>query len=410
MTPTEPAAEWVPLEKLKPWAQNPRKNDAAVEKVAESIRRFGFGAPIVARKANGQIIARHTRLRAALQLGIDPVPVRYLDIDAAQAQLLALADNRTAETAEWDGTALGRVLEQLKAEDADLAASGFDQQEIDQILADLQAGRLQDVREDSIPEPPSAPDSAFGQVFELGPHRLVCGDSTAAESLELALCGKKADLLWTDPPYNAAIVGGSHALTPAERLKIGGKVIENDSMDSATFRAFLRSAFAAIDGGMRPGAAFYIAHADREGENFRAAVRETGWKLAQCLIWVKDRFVMGRQDYHWRHEPILYGWKEGAAHLALEDRTQDTVWEFERPARNPEHPTMKPPELIGRSIRNSTKTGDIVLDPFGGSGSTLIAAERLGRKAVLIEKDPGYCDVIRQRWERFQRSVSNARR
>lgn len=201
--------------------------------------------------------------------------------------------------------------------------------------------------------------------------------------------GALADLLWTDPPYNVSYVGKTKdALT-----------IENDTMADGDFRQFLVDAFSAASTGMRDGAVFYVAHADSEGLNFRGSVLDVGWKLAQCLIWVKDRFVMGRQDYHWRHEPILYGWKLGAGHRMLEDRTQDTVWEIPRPARNAQHPTMKPLALIDRAIRNSSNRGDLVLDTFAGSGSSLIACEAAGRWCAAVELDPAYCDVIVERWE-----------
>lgn len=391
--PAEPAAVWLPIGELKPWVKNPRINAAAVAKVAESIKKFGFGAPILARQEDKTIVAGHTRLLAAHRLGLSHVPVRILNLDAEAAQLLALADNKLGEIAEWDETMLARVLEELKLGGADLSLSGFDGDEIDRLLADLDAERVADIEEDPVPELPETPDSVPGTVYELGPHRLLCGDSTKAETVRQVVAGERVSLLWTDAPYNVAYEG-----------KAGS--IMNDSMSREKFRAFLVDAFRACDSVMPAGAAFYLAHADTEGLAFRQAVESVGWKLASCLIWRKDSLVLGRGDYHWIHEPLLYGWKPGAPHHAVEDRTQTTVWDVDRPKRNDEHPTMKPVPLITRALQNSTNAGDVVLDVFGGSGSTLIAAARTGRRARLVELDPKFCDVIRQRWDRFQAKAS----
>ena len=390
--PADPAAVWVPLGELRPWIGNPRKNNDAVKAVADSIRKFGFGTPLVARRQDRQIIAGHTRLLAARRLGLTHVPVRYLDLSAEDAQLLALADNKLGEIAEWDDGMLGRILEELKAANADLGATGFDAGEIDRLLADLSAERLADVEEDPVPEPPETPDSVPGTVYELGPHRLLCGDSTQAATVRQVVAGERVSLLWTDAPYNVAYEGAAGT-------------IMNDNMSRERFRAFLVDAFRACDSVMSPGTVFYLAHADTEGLAFRSAVETVGWKLSSCLIWRKDSLVLGRGDYHWIHEPILYGWKPGASHHAVADRTQTTVWEVDRPKRSEEHPTMKPLPLIERAIRNSTDSGEVVLDTFGGSGSTLIAAARTGRKALLVELDPKFCDVIRQRWERFEAKI-----
>jgi hypothetical protein len=337
MPESEPAAVWLPISDLKPWDKNPRKNAEAVGKVAESIQRFGFGAPIIARQADHTIIAGHTRWLAAKKLGLQRVPVRLLDLDPADAQLLALADNKLGEIAEWDDDMLARVLEDLKAGNADLAASGFDTKEIDRLLAELAAGRLADVEEDPLPEPPGNPTSVPGTVYELGPHRLLCGDSTNAATVQKIVAGDRVSLLWTDAPYNVAYEGAA------------GSIL-NDNMSRERFRAFLVDAFRACDSVMPPGAAFYLAHADTEGLAFRQAVETVGWKLASCLIWRKDSLVLGRGDYHWIHEPLLYGWKPGAAHHAVEDRTQTTVWDCDRPKRSELHPTTKPVPLIERAV------------------------------------------------------------
>jgi DNA modification methylase len=389
----EAAAIWLPTDDLKPWDRNPRKNAAAVAQVAESIRRFGFGAPLLARKADRTIIAGHTRWQAAKKLGLQVVPVRLLDLDPADAQLLALADNRLGEIAEWDAAMLGKLLEDLKAQGADLAVTGFQSDEVDRLLAELSAARAEGVEEDDLPEPPAVPDSVPGTVYQLGPHRLLCGDSTRVEDLQKLVAGERVSLLWTDAPYNVAYEGAA------------GK-IKNDSMSPERFRSFLVDAFRACDSVMPPGAAFYLAHADTEGLAFRQAVETVGWKLASCLIWRKDSLVLGRGDYHWIHEPILYGWKPGAAHHAVEDRKQTTVWDCDRPKRSEEHPTMKPVPLVERALRNSTHPGELVLDAFGGSGTTMMAAARTGRRALLVELDPKFCDVIRNRWAAWDKKVA----
>lgn len=230
--------------------------------------------------------------------------------------------------------------------------------------------------------------SAPGDIWLLGKHRLMCGDSTSADDAAKLMDGEQADLLLTDPPYNVAYEGGTQ-----ERL-----TIQNDNMEDTAFRQFLCNAFAVADTHMKPGASFYIWHADTEGYNFRGACRDVGWQVRQCLIWAKNTFVLGRQDYHWQHEPCLYGWKDGAAHLWTGDRTQTTIMNFDKPQRNGEHPTMKPVELFAYQVQNNTKAGNTVLDLFGGSGTTIIACEQLNRCGYLMELDPRYVDVIVKRY------------
>jgi site-specific DNA-methyltransferase (adenine-specific) len=279
-------------------------------------------------------------------------------------------------------------LQDLK-DDIDLSLLGFDPDELDELLNPVEETEgLTD--EDAVPETPIEPKTKPGDIYILGNHRLMCGDSTNIDSVEKLTDGL-VDILVTDPPYNVAYEGKTKdALT-----------IQNDSMGDEQFRQFLRDAFVAADAVMKQGAVFYIWHADSEGYNFRGACKDAGWKVRQCLIWQKDSMVMGRQDYHWKHEPCLYGWKDGAGHLWASDRKQTTLIECKRPKRNDIHPTMKPVELMEYQILNNTKGQDIVLDLFGGSGSTLIAAEKTGRKARLMELDPKYCDVIVKRWEDF---------
>jgi site-specific DNA-methyltransferase (adenine-specific) len=266
---------------------------------------------------------------------------------------------------------------------------GFDADELANLLEPEQVEGLTD--EDAVPELPETPVTVEGDIWLMGKHRLLCGDSTSMDDLA-KLCDDQAVDMWlTDPPYNVAYEGGTK-----EKL-----TIKNDEMGNDEFRQFLRDAYTAANSVMKPGAVFYIWHADHEGYNFRGAAQDAGWKVRQCLIWKKSSLVMGRQDYHWKHEPCLYGWKEGAGHLWAADRKQTTILEFDRPTRNGEHPTMKPVALFEYQMLNNTKGGDIVLDSFGGSGTTLIAAEKNGRYSRLMELDPKYCDVIVKRWQDF---------
>ena len=379
----------IPIEKVIPYAKNPRRNEAAIAKVAGSIKEFGFRQPIVV-DSEMVVIAGHTRLEAARSLGIANVPVHIAEgLSKSQIKAYRIADNRVAQEAEWDLDLLKIELSELRDEEFDLSETGFDEDELNDLLAEAVAEGLTD--EDAIPEPPEEPITKLGDIWILGKHRLMCGDSTSIDHLEKLCNGRQVDMWLTDPPYNVAYEGKTKdALT-----------IKNDSMSDDTFRQFLRDAYTAADAVMKAGAVFYIWHADSEGYNFRGAAQDAGWKVRQCLIWKKSTMVMGRQDYHWKHEPCLYGWKEGAGHLWAADRKQTTILEFDKPSRNGEHPTMKPVALFEYQMLNNTKGGDIVLDSFGGSGTTLVAAEKNGRVAYLMELDPKYCDVIVKRWEQF---------
>lgn len=374
---------------LIPYAKNSRTHsDAQVAQIAASIKEFGWTNPILVDGDNG-IIAGHGRLMAARKLGFDEVPVIELDgMTELQKKAYIIADNQLAMNSGWDTGLLTIELTELQNEGFDLDLIGFDPKELNALLEPEVSEGLTD--EDAVPDVPDEPKTKPGDIYELGNHRLMCGDSCNIEAVE-ALTDGLVDILVTDPPYNVAYEGKTKdALT-----------IKNDSMGDEQFRQFLRDAFVAADAVMKPGAVFYIWHADSEGYNFRGACHDAGWKVRQCLIWAKDTMVMGRQDYHWKHEPCLYGWKDGAAHLWATDRKQTTIIECKRPKRNDIHPTMKPVELMEYQILNNTKGMDIVLDLFGGSGSTLIACEKIGRKARLMELDPKYCDVIVKRWEEF---------
>ncbi len=366
-----------PINEVIPYGKNPRKNKKAVDYVASSISEFGFKVPIVIDK-NGVIVCGHTRLLAAKKLKLKEAPcVVADDLSDEQIKAFRLADNKVSEFAEWDFDLLTDELKDIL--DIDMSDFGFD------LSFDEE---LPEIIEDEVPEDVETRCKP-GDIWQLGDHRLICGDSTDINVIERLMGGQKVDLYITDPPYNVDYEGKTK-----DALKI-----QNDKMDNDSFRQFLRDAFYSADNVMRNGAVFYIWHADSEGYNFRGACFDVNWKVRECLIWNKNSMVMGRQDYQWKHEPCLYGWKEGASHLWASDRKQTTVLDFNRPTRNGEHPTMKPVALFAYQITNNTHEGDHVLDSFGGSGTTIIACEQLKRIAYSCELDPHYCDVIITRWE-----------
>lgn len=378
------------VDELIPYVNNARTHsDEQVTQIASSIKEFGFNNPILTDGENG-VIAGHGRLLAAKKLGLETVPTIELSgLTEAQKKAYILADNKIALDAGWDEELLRLEFEELQGGAIDLELTGFGLDEINEIIGDFDPEK--EIEEGDLPEPPKQPKTKLGDLWILGKHRLLCGDSTSLEDVSLLMGDDKADLWLTDPPYNVAYQGGTKdALT-----------ILNDDLDEESFRRFLVSAYSAADAVLKEGAAFYIWHADLEGFNFRGACRDIGWKVRECLVWVKNAFVLGRQDYQWRHEPCLYGWKDGSSHNWFSDRSQSTVLEFNRPSRNGEHPTMKQVELFRYLIGNSTRKDGVVLDSFGGSGTTLIACEDIGRKARLVELDPSYCDVIIERWQNF---------
>jgi len=391
-TETDPAAVWVPVAKLKAWAKNPRKNDKAVEKVAESIRTFGFGAPLLARKANGELIAGHTRLRAAVSLGLDVVPVRYLDLDESKAHLLALADNKLGEIAQWDDALLGSVLADLKAEGAALETSGFADRELAKLVTEASAldGDL-----DAVPEPPAEPVTKPGDLWSMGSHRLLCGDSTSASDVSRLMDGEHAALLQTDPPYGIAYVENAKTKGQAQ----GHADIANDELDGEKLQAFLEATIRAALPHLTESCAFYLWHPMlTQGTFFAAAAAAADILIHRQIIWCKPSLVFGRGDYHWQHELCFYGWRRGHRPPFYGERNQTTLWTIGRETSKA-HPTAKPVDLWQPPIANHTKTGEAIYEPFAGSGSQVIAAEASGRRCFAMELSPAYCDVIIARWE-----------
>jgi DNA modification methylase len=372
-----------------PYARNPRKNEEAVAKVAASIKEFGWRQPIVVDK-DYVVIAGHTRLMAARSLELKEVPIHVaLDLTEAQVKAYRLADNRVAEEAEWDYDLLKLELEDLGGTGIDLGLLGFNPEELDDLLIDPEEiNALPSDEDDEIPDEVEAVCQP-GDIWQLGMHRICCGDATDRSFYQLVLGEQQVDMVLTDPPYNVNYQGKTDQ----------GMTIKNDNMKDGDFRNFIADVYVNLFTCMREGAPIYVFHADSEGHHFRQGMRNAGLKLSECLVWKKNRLVLGRHDYQWQHEPVLYGWKEGAAHPWYSDRSQTTIMEFDRPAKSTEHPTMKPVELLTYLLGNSSKKGDLVWDSFLGSGSTLIACERTGRRCVGLEIDPHYCDVIIKRWE-----------
>lgn len=420
--------EW-PVERLKPSTTQLRQNDAVVPRMVEALRAFGFRVPLLA-KSDGEVIDGHLRLKAALALGMATVPVILADdLTPTQVRTFRLLVNRSATWADWAEDALRVELASLQALEEDLALTGFDARELDAFL--LAAPPQGNTDPDAVPDPPAEPESKPGDLWLLGRHRLLCGDSTSMADVSRLMDGEAADMIWTDPPYNVAYEGKA------------GK-IKNDSMGAEAFDRFLDGLFAQAWAALADGGAIYVAHSEAGGGlAFRQAFARAGFKLASCLIWRKHQMVLGRADYHWQHEPILYGWKPTGPHSWHADRKQTTMlehftgptvlevepdcWQIAtgdgvlritgqavtveqldtsilsvpKPAVSALHPTMKPVALVERMLANSSPRGGLVFDPCGGSGTTLMAAERMGRRCNTMELDPRFADVIVRRWEEY---------
>lgn len=424
------------IDEITPYENNPRVNEAAIQAVADSIKEFGFKVPIIIDEEQ-VIVTGHTRYEAAKLLEMDTVPcILADDLSDEQIKAFRLVDNKTAEYASWDLSKLNIELEELSEMEIDMSQFGFKFEEKD-IEDD---GWTEETFEQAVSEI-NEPMTKLGDVYKLGNNVLMCGDGTKETDVEKLMQGYKAVLCVTDPPYNVAL-GYDDATEEDSRLRnrrTDGKKIMNDHMEDKEFRSFLKTAFERMHESLMNGSPIYVFHADGESYNFRGAFNEAGFKLAQCIIWVKNSMVLGRQDYQWRHEPILYGWKPGTAHNWYGNRDKDTVIDdthivesktgkkelisiikelkekltdmssviyHDRPSISADHPTMKPVKLIGKLIQNSSQKGDMIIDFFGGSGSTLIASQMTGRMCHTMELDPFYCDVIIRRWEELTGEIA----
>jgi len=382
-----------PVGKLIPYGRNPRKNDHVIEQMAGAIQEFGFRIPIIA-KSTGEVVDGHLRLKAALHLGLETVPVVLADdLTPMQIKAFRILANRSATWADWDEDLLRLELEELQLDDFDLSLTGFDDDELLEIMAGEETTAEGNTDEDAAPEVPVTPVSKSGDVWIMGQHRLLCGDSTDAASYDTLLGNERVAMIFQDPPYNV-----DYANTAKDKLRGTNRPILNDNLGDG-FQDFLLAAFKPALA--RCNGAVYVAMSSSELDTLQAAFRAAGGKWSTFIIWAKNTFTLGRSDYQRQYEPILYGWPEGATRHWCGDRDQGDVWHFNKPRVNDLHPTMKPVELVERAIRNSSRPGDVVLDPFGGSGTTLIAAEKSGRQARLIELDPKYVDVIVRRWQEY---------
>ena len=382
-----------PVARLVPYDRNSRTHtDAQVAQVAASIIEFGFTNPILVDSKNG-IIAGHCRLRAAQLLKLTEVPVIPLDhLSEAQKRAYIIADNKLAELAGWDEEMLKLELGDLRNEEFNLELIGFSQEEIDDLL-DLgeEGGKTGLTDDDDAPDVAENPVSRTGDLWILGNHRLMCGDSVVLTDVERLMAGAKADLVFTDPPYNVDYTGYTK-----EKLKI-----QSDKMTTEEFVAFLQGTFASYRVLIKPGASMYVCHPSSFQREFQDAIESAGFSVRAQIIWAKNTFAWGFGRYKFQHEPIFYCHVEGESDAWYGDKTQSTLWQEKKPAANRLHPTMKPVELIERALRNSSKAGDRVVDLFGGSGSTMIACEKTGRESALMDLDPKYADVIVKRWQDF---------
>ena len=376
--------ELVPIGKLVPYVNNARTHNASqIMKLRSSLREFGFINPVIIDR-DYNIIAGHGRVMAAREEKIDKVPCVFVDyLTEAQKKAYILADNRMAMDAGWDEQLLKVEIESLKAENFDVSLTGFDEKELSDLFDSEKDAKDDNFDVDKELQKPTV--TKAGDVWLLGAHKLICGDSTKEETYKVLMGEQKANLVVTDPPYNVNYQGSA------------GK-IKNDNLKNEQFYHFLLDSFTCIEKSMADDASIYVFHADTEGLNFRKAFADAGFYLSGTCIWKKQSLVLGRSPYQWQHEPCLFGWKKNGRHQWYSDRKQTTIWEFDKPKKNGDHPTMKPIPLIAYPIRNSSMTNCIVLDPFGGSGSTLIACEQTGRICRTIELDEKYCDVIVKRY------------
>lgn len=377
--------EYLPVGALRPYERNARKHRKEdVQGIVNSIQQFGFDDPIGIWGPDNLIVEGHGRLLAAKQLGMETVPCIRLDhLNDEQRRAYALAHNKTAENSEWDFDILPEELESIV--DIDMSKFGFD----------INLDEEQEIVEDEAPEIPEEPKSKYGEVYQLGKHRLMCGDSTKLEDVKKLMGDDMADMVFTDPPWNVNY--GAVDKDNAQGYK--PRTIINDFMGTEEFKEFMFSAFKCMNEASKAGACTYVVMSAQEWGNMMLTLAQNDYHWSSTIIWNKDRLVLSRKDYHTKYEPIWYGWKAGSRLCPLKDRKQSDVWDFDRPTKSEEHPTMKPVGLVARAVQNSSKKDNVVLDLFGGSGTTLIACEQTDRSCYMMELDPKYVDVIIERWE-----------
>ncbi|GHV26991.1 methyltransferase [Clostridia bacterium] len=390
MTTTE-RFEKVPIDRLVPYARNSRTHSKVqIQQLRASLREFGFVNPVLLDK-DCNIIAGHGRVLAAREEGVTEIPCVFVEhLTEAQKRAYIIADNRLALNAGWDDEMLSVELADLQGADFDVTLLGFDEKELRKLLSPDK-----DVQEDEFDLTAALEEAAFvlpGDVWTVGRHRLICGDATDTDTVRKLMDGRKANLVLTDPPYNVSFESAS------------GLRIKNDHMAADKFYTFLLAAFRNMADSLESGGSAYVFHADTEGENFRKAFREAGFHLSGTCIWAKDSFVMGRSPYQWQHEPILYGWLKTGTHKWYAGRSEATIWNYPKPKKNGDHPTSKPLELLAYPIKNSSQPNGIVIDTFGGSGSTLIACEQTDRICCMLELDEKYASVILRRYSEFKQN------
>ena len=372
---------------LLPADYNPRKDlkpgDAEYEKLKRSIEQFGYVEPVIWNKTTGRVVGGHQRLKVLMDMGLTEVDCVVVEMDEAKEKALNIALNKIS--GDWDKDKLALLIADLQGADFDVSLTGFEPAEIDDLFKDSLKDGVKEDDFDVDAELQKPTFSKAGDLWMLGEHRLFCGDSTKPETFDLLMNGKKANLVVTDPPYNVDYKGSA------------GK-IKNDSMAEDQFEQFLLAAYQQMEAAMADDASIYVFHSDSHGLAFRKAFEEAGFYLSGCCIWKKQSLVLGRSPYQWQHEPVLFGWKKKGKHQWYTGRKESTIWEFDKPKKNKDHPTMKPIALVSYPIMNSTMTGCLVLDPFGGSGSTLIACEQTGRVCYTVELDEKFCDVIVRRY------------
>ena len=378
----------LPISELKPADYNPRKDlqpgDADYEKLKRSLTEFGYVEPVIYNRTTGHVVGGHQRLKVLADLGHTEVDCVVVELDETREKALNVALNKIR--GDWDDNKLALLIADLDAADFDAELTGFDDEEIAQMIGSLDDDEVTDDRFDLTEALEAASFVQRGDIWTVGRHRLVCGDATNPDDVQTLMGGKSANLVLTDPPYNVAFESSD------------GLTIRNDAMKADSFYEFLLAAFTNMAGVLDKGGSAYVFHADTEGLNFRKAFIDAGFKLSGCCIWVKNSLVLGRSPYQWQHEPVLYGWKQGAKHKWFADRKQTTIWNFAKPRKNSDHPTSKPLDLLAYPIRNSTQANAIILDTFAGSGSTLMAAEETDRIAYCMELDEKYASVILRRY------------